>query len=126
MHLDGSNPPKRGDLISTLRSFGLPVYITEMDVNMKDVLGTKEEREKTQADVYRMVLQSVLDSGTCKSISFWTIGDKYSWIETSPDYSQYSLNADPTPFDDDLKPKPAYYAVLDVLKAYAQKVNPGG
>ncbi len=118
MHIDGSKPPLREDIIKAINSYGLPAYITEMDVNMKDVVG--EDRFKKQADIYRTVVQAALDAGV-KSIAFWTPGDKYSWIETSTTYNRRSPNANPTMFNDDLTPKDAFYAVLEVLKAFAQR-----
>jgi len=119
MHLDGSKPIERDDLIATMRAYGVPVHITEMDVNIKDVQGTQDERFAKQAEVYRTVMQAALDSGVCKGVSFYTVGDKYSWIETDKAYKQSSAIADPTPFDDALKPKPAYFAIRDVLKSAA-------
>ena len=121
MHLDGSKPPSRDGMIKTMQGYGLPIYITEMDVNMKDVPGTQEERFAKQAEIYRNVFQAGLDSGVCRSFSFFTVGDQYSWIERSKTYQHASTNGDPTIFDDNLKPKPAYGAVFDVLKAEALK-----
>jgi len=123
MHVDGSNPPSREDIIRTMKGYGVPVYITEMDVNMKDVDVNNENRLKQQADVYKDIMQAALDSGVCESFCFWGIGDKYSWIETTKSYPFYSPNADPTPFDDNLQPKPAYYAILDVVKNAAHLRN---
>ncbi len=36
MHISAANPPKTDDLIETFRGYGLPVHITELDVNLKD------------------------------------------------------------------------------------------
>lgn len=115
MHLEGAKPPSKQDVINTMRSYGVPVYVTEFDVNMKDVSGTQEERYSKQAAIYKDMLQACLESGVCKSFSFWGIGDKYSWIETEKWYSRYSPDGIPTLFGDNLKPKPAYFAVRDVL-----------
>jgi endo-1,4-beta-xylanase len=116
MHLLGLNPPDKKDVIATMKSYGIPVYITEFDVNMKNVYGNQEERLITQSQIYKEMLEAALESGVCNSFSIWGVGDKYSWIETHKSYQHYSPNGDPTPFDDDLKPKPAYFAMLDVLK----------
>lgn len=109
MHLKATKPYTKQDVIATMQSYGLPVYVTEIDVDMKDVPGTQEERYARQAEIYRDMFSACLESGVCKSFAVWGFGDKYSWLErTSPD-------ADPTPFDDDLNPKPAYFAIRDVL-----------
>jgi endo-1,4-beta-xylanase len=119
MHLDGSAPPDKADVVGTMRSYGLPVVVTEFDVNLKDVGGTSAQRLAAQAAVYRDMLEAALESGVCASFTTFGAGDKYSWIETATDYPGYSPVGEPTMFDDDLKPKPAYFAVRDALKAQA-------
>lgn len=122
MHVDGSKPPSREKIIQTFQNYGLPVYVTEMDVNMKDVVGSDEDKLAKQADIYKSLVGAVLDSGSCKNISFFDSGDKYSWLERK-ETKGFSLNAKPTLYDDNLKPKPAYYAVLDVLKSLPPKTS---
>jgi len=115
MHLDGANPPSKQAVIQAMRSYGLPVYVTEFDVNMKDVPGSNEERFAKQARVYQEMIGACLESGVCKTFIQFTPGDQYSWIEHDKSYSGYSLNADATAFDDNLQPKPAYFAMLQAL-----------
>ena len=109
MHLDATKPYAKQDVIATMQSYGVPVYVTEIDVNLKDLPGTREERYAKQAQIYRDMFTACLESGVCKSFAVWGFGDKYSWLErASPD-------ADPTIFDDRLDPKPAYFAIRDAL-----------
>jgi endo-1,4-beta-xylanase len=115
MHLDGARPPARKEIIATMKSYELPVYVTEMDVNMKDVAATEDEKYRLQAKIYREAVEACLESGVCRSITFWEVGDKYSWAEWPKDAPHASPNADMTLFDDNLEPKPAYYAIRDVL-----------
>ena len=115
MHLDGSNPPNKEGVIATMRSYDVPVYVTEFDVNMKNVYGTEEERYAIQAKIYGDILEACLESNVCKSSSYWGIGDSTSWIETMSGYQHYSTEGDPTMYDDSWQPKPAYYAIFDVL-----------
>lgn len=115
MHLDAVKPPQKEDVMATMRSYGVPVYVTEFDVNMKDIRGTQEERYAVQAQIYRDMLEAALDSGVCKSFTVWVIGDKYSWLEFYPNVPNYSPVADPTPFDDELNPKPAFFVMRQVL-----------
>ena len=119
MHILGDQPPDQADVIGTLQNYGIPIDITSMDVDLRNVKGTDSEREQVQADIYKKMLLACLESKVCQSFSVWGIGDKYSWLEYPPSASYISLNAAPTPFDDDLNPKPAYYAMLDVLQQYA-------
>ncbi len=117
MHLDGANPPSADELLATWKSYGRPIRIKEMDVSLKYLPKDDLDRLKKQAEVYRMVTQLALDFGV-KSIDFWTPGDKYSWLESQKTAKLYSPDADATMFDDNLKPKPALFAVLEVLKAW--------
>ncbi|MDA8201859.1 MAG: endo-1,4-beta-xylanase, partial [Chloroflexi bacterium] len=119
MHLDGANPPGKTDVIATMQSYGVPVYVTEFDVNLRNVTGTQDQRLAVQARIYEDMLDAALKSGVCASFTVYGIGDAVSWIETTPSYPFYSPIADPTPFDDNLRPKPAYFALRAVLKAKA-------
>ena len=113
MHVDGSNPPRKQDLIEAFRSYGVPVYITEFDVNMSNVSESAEERNEIQARIYREVVEACLESGVCQQIWFWDVYDKYSWLD---ERRGGDPKADPTMFDDNLQPKPAYYAVSVTLQ----------
>lgn len=115
MHLDGAKPPRKDRLVSNMRRYEMPVYVTELDVNLQDVAGTQDERYCTQARIYREVIEACLESGVCKSITFWDVGDKYAWGEWPEESLHTSSDADMTLFGDHLAPKPAYYAVQDAL-----------
>jgi endo-1,4-beta-xylanase len=123
MHLNGAAPPNKEAVKANMKRFldlGVRVYITEFDVNLKHVTGTQEERLNIQAGIYRDMLDSLLESGG-HGFCVFGIGDEYSWLQgpVKPDIGSFvnsAPNANPTPFDDNLNPKPAYYAMLDVLK----------
>lgn len=119
MHLDGAYPPNKQDVIETMKSYGVPVYVTEVDIDMRNVSGTQERRLAKQAELYADALDACLQSGVCRSFSLWEFGDKYSWTE-NPQFHG-TANADATPYDDNLEPKPAYYALRDVLVRYIQE-----
>jgi endo-1,4-beta-xylanase len=110
MHLSADEPPDKADVINTMISYNLPVHITEIDINLTGIAGTLEERLALQSQIYSDMLSACLDSGVCKSFSVWGFGDKYSFLE------RYYEDADPTLFDDALQPKPAYKALLEILK----------
>lgn len=121
MHLDGAYPPDKNDVVKTMQSYGTPVYVTECDVDIRNVPGSQEERFASQARIYADSLDACFQSGVCLSFSLWEFGDKYSWCE-DPQYGGVS-NADATPYDDDLEPKPAWYALWDVLNGHATAMN---
>lgn len=113
MHIDATNPPTHEDLIRTMNNYGLPIYITELDIDLSGFPTTMSEKEKLikQAKIYTDILDAAIQSGVCKRITFWDMGDKYSWLEVY----QNKPNADPTLFDSQFNPKPAYYAILQKL-----------
>lgn len=122
-HMRGYAPPDKADMLQAFRAYNMPVYITECDVSLVKMDVSKEQKYLIQADIYRSLVEAALESGVCKSISFWGAGDKYSWLE-KPEFAQHAAagpDADPTLFDDQLNPKPAYFAVLSTLKEQLPK-----
>lgn len=111
MHLDGSYPPDPADVIATMRSYGVPVAITEFDIDLSTVKGSTAERFAVQARIAASVLRAVRDSGVCKSFTLWGLGDATSWLVAA----MGKPHAAPTPFDDNLKPKPFFAALLKGL-----------
>jgi endo-1,4-beta-xylanase len=115
MHLDGAAPFDAKDTAATMQSYGLPISVTEMDVDMTTVPGEREDRFAWQARIFHDVLAACLRSTVCRSISFWGLVDKYSWLEQL----RGRPNADACLLDDDFQPKPAFFALEEVLKEYA-------
>ncbi len=123
MHLfyqdpDGDTEITKDSLVNLMKRYaniGLRVFITEFDVDIRKFEGSSEERFQVQADIYRDFLSGALESNACDGLSVFTPGDRYSWLEIDGGGKGPSADADPTPFDDDLNPKPAYYAMRDVL-----------
>ena len=92
---------------------GLGVYVTELDIRIKEPI--TPEKLQRQAELYAMVIEAVLMSQYSRSITVWGHTGRYSWINDPgrfPGYSSASL------FDENHEPKPAYYAVLEVLRKY--------
>jgi len=115
MHLDGLRPPNKEEVIATMQSYGLPVYVSEFDVNLRRTKGSQEQRFELQAEIYKNMLEACLESTVCNHFVVFQTVDKYSVWETMPTLPFYSTSADPTPFDDDLRPKLAYFAMWNVL-----------
>jgi GH35 family endo-1,4-beta-xylanase len=109
MHIDATYPPTKDEIIEAMKSYGVPVVITELDVDISGI--TNQDRLLIQAQIYHTIFEAALDSGVCRAIFMFQVGDKYSWLETDLKRS----NADPTPYDDALNPKMAYYAIVQVL-----------
>lgn len=88
---------------------GVQIYITEFDVNLDAVQGTQEEKWEYQAQLYRDMLEACLESGVCQAFSIFGVSDADTW------YRGFLEDPEPLPFDDDYNPKPAYWALLELL-----------
>nr|QQZ02682.1 1,4-beta-xylanase [uncultured microorganism] len=113
LHLDGARPFNKEDFIKTLKEYvGLPVYITEFDIDMSNVYGTLEQRQKIQARIAKLVMEGILESGVVVSFTMWEApGDKFNWLENYLNKDK----ADGTFWTDELDPKQSYYAATQAL-----------
>ncbi|OAK93837.1 tomatinase [Phaeosphaeriaceae sp. SRC1lsM3a] len=87
------------DMVKSYNALGLEVAIAEMDVHTLNTTA--------QTDIYAAVMNEALDANIT-DISFWGFTDKhlYTWIP----------GAKPLMFDEEYKPKGAYYATHAALK----------
>ena len=109
MHTSLKTPPDTAALGANLRrlaALGLQVQITEMDVEVSKMPGTRAELLAAQAEVYRGVLATCLSVPACTALVTWGVGDRYTWRH--PDT--------PLLLDGGFSPKPAHTAVLEVLR----------
>ncbi len=102
---------------------GLPIHITELDVSVylpepgrRDKKPGESdaftaEMEEMQTDQYRMFFKVFRDyRAHIRSVTFWNLSDKRSWLDNFPVRGRKNY---PLLFDQDLKPKKAYRAVVD-------------
>ncbi len=101
--------PNSDDVEKTLKSYGLPIVLTEFDYNLEGVQGTNQERYNKQAQVIADFLQAAINAGADK-ITFWGLSDANNWL-----VDQGKLNNAPALFDKNGLPKPVYYEVLRIL-----------
>jgi len=120
MHVWLDGPPTPAELrtnIQRLAALGLQVHITEMDVRLQYSTANEAQKLAAQAETYRQALQACLDARNpqgqpaCPVFITWGLTDRYSWI---PEYTGHPDA--PLLFDKDGQPKPAYWAVYEVLK----------
>jgi hypothetical protein len=102
------NPLVVEEAVEVMRSFGLPVYVTELDVNQTYLPGSEQEKLIAQAQIFENVVTACVRSEVCEIINFWGSTDQSSWYE----FAVGEPNAEACIFDDDGTPKLAYYAVL--------------
>jgi endo-1,4-beta-xylanase len=120
-HLQADGPQPGAGLVDFLRQagkMGLEVFVTEMDVNTRGVEGGPEAQDAAVAEVYRKYLGMMLAEPNVPVALTWGITSAHSWLNESkqpwakrPDGTRQR----PLPFDDDLKPTPAFAAIRDAI-----------
>jgi endo-1,4-beta-xylanase len=101
---------------------GLKILITEMDVLDDGLPPAIRPRDRGVAEVYRRYLNTVLEEEAVISVIQYGLSDR--WTEENDDNPRPDgVSRRPCPFDDNLRPKPAYYAIKEAL-AHAPHRHP--
>jgi endo-1,4-beta-xylanase len=95
-----------------LSELGLQVNITEMDVPVR--LPATDDELQAQASIYAEALRLCLCSPSCKVFEMWGFTDLYTWM----DGNNFGGWGAPLILDDTYTPKPAFYALADVLTEF--------
>lgn len=114
MHVGLAYAPPTADVAANIQRFaalGLDVHITEMDVQIQNGRGTQAERFVAQAKIYRDMLGVCLSQRNCNAFVLWGFTDKHSWIPGFTKKPDAALI-----FDNSYRPKPAYNALIEVLR----------
>lgn len=113
MHTRLWGPPLPSEMrenMHRLEELGLRVHITEMDIRLQHSPNTTAAKFVEQGEMYAQFLRACLQATNCEAFVVWGLSDKHSWIPLvtgQPDA--------PLLFDEQLQPKPAYFALLNVL-----------
>ncbi len=104
--------------MKALATFGLPIHVSELDVSMgRRRLDLRSPAQKQALQTRRMVEVAeafvALPPAQRFSFTFWGVRDRDSWLQRPPNGDGTDQ---PLPFYDDLRPKPAFYAVADVFR----------
>jgi GH35 family endo-1,4-beta-xylanase len=105
--LDHPNLASIEDNFARYRALGVKVYITELDVKIKEPV--TEDKLGAQAALYGLVMNAALNSPNCSGLSVWGYTDRYSWITTFHAFAGYT-NA--CLFDSELNPKKGVLSLL--------------
>ncbi len=116
--------PSKTELQETIQQFaslGLKVQITEMDVSVypwekerrklrpgeqQPYTKTMEEKQSAKyAEIFEVLRQ---ERATLTGVTFWNVSDRYSWLDTYPVEGRKNY---PLLFDQDYKPKKAFWSV---------------
>jgi endo-1,4-beta-xylanase len=117
-NLDSPTEKDLRDAIEKYSSLGLKIQITELDVsvyspNEKDPAYNvfTAEREKKQMEKYEMIFRVFRDyKNVITGVTFWNVSDKHSWLDNFPVKGRKNY---PLLFDQNLKPKKAYWKVVN-------------
>ena len=119
-HLAPDYPVIETDLsrfLTELEDRGIEVYVSEMDVNDIGLPDDIETRDRLVADIYRDYLEVVLSHRNVTRLAFWGLSDSAHWIVEGYAPSRRATGRPrPALFDEALMPKPAFDAVMDVLR----------
>jgi endo-1,4-beta-xylanase len=112
MHLCAQHMPSIQSIADNIGRFGelgLRVNVSEMDVRIRLLPGTLEERLARQERAYYEVVKTCVESSACDAVTFWGFTDAHSWVD------RFFGEDDPLLFDAGYRPKPAYFGVLRAL-----------
>lgn len=121
-HLDLSRPfsaPVLLRFFDELRSLGLRIQITELDVRDSLATGGVPARDAAVAALYRDFIGACFSHPAVEMVVMWNVTDDDSWVNR---WAQGQRRADglpmrPTLFDTQGQPKPAFAAVADAMRA---------
>lgn len=126
-HLKTSNIAKLGagirDFVRTLDKMGLPVFLTELDVD-DDALADEEmlQQDKDVAAVYEHYLAEMLGERNVRAVLVWGVADSQSWLQGEKWRTKHPTRMErPLPFLLDeagqYRAKPAFFAMRDAIDA---------
>jgi endo-1,4-beta-xylanase len=100
--------------LKEIEKLNLQVYVTELDVDDQFMLADIPERDRQVAEIYRSFLENILRHNSVKAVLTWCLSDRDSWLQNFRPRKD-GLPQRPLPFDAQLNPKPAFYALRDSL-----------
>lgn len=117
-HLKANGKPsdwtKLHEFMNQLEKLSLQIFITELDVDDSALPAGITERDRIVAELYADYLTNVLQHRSVKAILTWGSSDSATWLN-SFNRRKDGLPQRPLPFDSDLKPKPAFFAMQDAV-----------
>jgi endo-1,4-beta-xylanase len=103
--------------LKEIEKLSLQIFVTELDVDDSAMPADIAERDRQVAELYRSFLGTVLQHKSVKAVLTWCLSDRDSWLQHFRPRSD-GLPQRPLPFDADLNPKPAFFALRE---AFASK-----
>jgi len=97
-----------------IEKLNLQVFVTELDVDDSAMPADIPERDRQVAELYRSYLENILRHNSVKAVLTWCLSDRDSWLQNFRPRKD-ALPQRPLPFDAQLNPKPAFFALRDSL-----------
>jgi len=118
-HLFAEKPlatSKMERFIGEVRSLGLEIQITELDIIDTQLPGEIERRDQLVADAYKRYLELMIPIADPTAIVFWSFSDRRNWLDWAAKTNAKYMRPDgalhrPGLLDAELRDKPAYEAV---------------
>jgi endo-1,4-beta-xylanase len=119
MHVDPRHWPPAEIIRQNLERFaalGLAVELTEMDVPVGEMSGTRAQKLEEQKRLTHDIVAACVAVSACSGVTFWGFTDRYSWLN-DPDWSGLRGRRPhyPLPFDADYRPKPMAAGIAAAL-----------
>ena len=100
--------------IASVRELDLQVFLTEMDVNDRNVGPGIEQRDEAVAATYRGYLDLVLSDAAVTALIVWGVSDRGTWLNHE-DSRGDGRPERPLLFDGEFKAKRSFFAVRDAF-----------
>jgi endo-1,4-beta-xylanase len=121
-HLNATEPVEndsQNSFIQAIRSHGLKILITELDINDAKVPGDFTHRDEAVARAYSDYLLKIVPRTGTEQVIFWTPWDGSDWLDSMhgpwidrADFGQHR----PGLIDAGMRRKASFYAVADALR----------
>jgi endo-1,4-beta-xylanase len=101
--------------LNQLAELGVEIEVNELDASI-GLFRNYRDPYKAQGELFRAIIETCLECPACKGVSFWGVDDRDNWMDVIPTLIPFKPNS-PLLFDQEMRPKPAYYEVLKALTA---------
>jgi endo-1,4-beta-xylanase len=129
-HLNPSrsfDAPSFREFLHTAADLGVILYITELDVNDRNLPAGIGHRDRLAADHAREYLETALDEPAVRGVFTWGLSDRFTWRnEFSYSRRRDGLRARTLPLDEDMRRKPLWTAIAQALDGATPRGGAGG
>ena len=101
--------------IKRVTDLGLKFEVTEFDARIR-LFDDANDPYQAQADYMAEYARICIENPMCTGFTFWGLSDANTWFDWVPPF-KWMLPNDPTLFDLNLKPKPAYRTFREALQS---------